>query len=426
MEQSHSHLVRIERLVPGGHGLGYLDEGVVFVPLTAPGDLISLKDLKRRRGVGFAECDQIVESSAERRIPPCPWFGDCGGCQWMHLDYGSQLRWKENIFRQALRGIARLEEQSVTVHPAPGEFQYRFRARLQIRGAAVGFYRRASNRIVPWERCLQLPETINLAVEYLRAWFVKKKAPSGLRSCEIALSPVDGSMTFHWLFSAGKDSGKASRMIMDGVQDRGFFKDIDLVGQTARDDRGKVILARGGSLPLEAAGVRMAASPGTFFQVHPAVNAVLVERTLQYLRSLGTASLLDLYCGNGNLSLPAAAAGIRTVGVESSKQAVLDALSVSGPNSRFVAMDAFRFLSQDSHGFDAVIVDPPRAGLPREVIRSLGTRRFSELIYISCEPSTLARDIARLTGDGYRIKGMELFDMFPQTSHSETMILMKG
>jgi 23S rRNA (uracil1939-C5)-methyltransferase len=169
----------------------------------------------------------------------------------------------------------------------------------------------------------------------------------------------------------------------------------------------------------------MSASPGTFFQVNPHINAVLVKRVLAHLRSMGATSLLDLYCGNGNFSLPAAATGIKTVGVESSLKAVLDAHSASGPDSRFIEMDTARFLAQDNEDRDAVIVDPPRTGLPREVAGLLGVKRFPLLIYVSCEPSTLARDLARLTGAGYVISNMELFDMFPQTSHSEVLVVMK-
>ena len=426
-KQVDSSPVRIEKLVPGGNGLGHLDDGVVFVPLTAPGDLVTLREIRRRRGVYFAELDKIIESSPERRDPPCPWFGLCGGCQWMHMDYGSQIRWKEDIFKQALRGIGHLKEQTaLRVHPTQSEFHYRFRARLQIKDSSIGFYRRASNSIVPWERCMQLPETLNSAVKDLRVWFEKNAAPSALTSCEIAVSPVDGSMTFHWILNRGKENSAASRMIMDGMEEIIDRKKVDLVGQAAHDSGGATIATRGGTLALEIDRIRMSASPGTFFQVHPDVNAVLVERTLSHLRAMGSLSLLDLYCGNGNFSLPAAAAGMKTVGVESSPGAVLDALSASGPDSRFIDMDTARFLAQDNEKHDAVIVDPPRTGLPREVAELLAAKKIPLLIYVSCEPSTLARDLARLTEAAYVISDIELFDMFPQTSHSEALVVMKG
>jgi len=419
--------VRIEKLVPGGSGLGHLDDKVIFVPLTAPGDLVAVREVRRRRGVYFAEPDKIIESSSERRSPPCPWFGRCGGCQWMHLDYGSQIRWKENIFKQAMRGIAHLIElPPIRVHRAPTEFQYRFRARLQIKGLAVGFYRRASNSIVAWEQCMLLPEIINSSVKNLRSWIKDNSASPKLRSCEVALSPVDGSLTLQWIFERYSGKNDAIRAVMDGMENILVGKNVHLAGQAAHDSHLGTIATRGGSLPLEVGGVRMAASPGTFFQVNPDVNSILVERTLAHLHSMGSLSLLDLYCGNGNFSLPAAAAGVKTVGVESSSGAVLDALAASGSNNRFIEMDTLRFLALDNEEPDAIIVDPPRTGLPRELVDLLGAKRSPLLIYISCEPSTLARDLARLTTAGYVISDIELFDMFPQTFHSETMVVMKG
>ena len=424
---SHTTPVRIEKLVPGGNGLGHLDDSVVFVPLTAPGDLVSVREVRRRRGVYFAEPDKVIESAPERRNPPCPWFGRCGGCQWMHMDYGYQIRWKEDIFRQALRGIAHLkEEPSILVHPAPSEFQYRFRARLQIKGSVVGFFRRGSNRIVPWDQCMLLPEALNSVVKDLRGWFKSNRAPQSLKSCEIALSPVDGSVTLNWVFDTVKGISGAARTIMDGIEGILAGEKMKIAGQAAQDSNGMTIEARGGSLPLEVDRVRMSASPGTFFQVNPDVNEILLKRVLTHLRSMGSHSLLDLYCGNGNFSLPAAASGMKAVGVESSPGAVADASSVAGAGCRFIEMDTSSFLTQDSESRDAVIVDPPRKGLPQNVVDLLGTKRIPLLVYVSCEPPTLARDLARLTEAGYVIGSIELFDMFPQTSHSEALVVMKG
>ena len=270
-----------------------------------------------------------------------------------------------------------------------------------------------------------LPEVLNSAVEDLRVWFKDNRALPTLRSCEVALSPVNGSLTLQWIFDGLKESSGAARVIMDGMENITAPKKVNLAGQAAHGPRGVTIATRGGSLPLEVDHIRMSASPGTFFQVNPDVNEVLVKSILTHLRSMGSLSLLDLYCGNGNFSLPAAAAGMKTVGVESSPGAVLDALSAAGPDSRFIEMDIARFLSQDNGDWDAVIVDPPRTGLPREVVNLLGTKRFPFLIYVSCEPSTLARDLVRLTVAGYVISDIELFDMFPQTSHSETLVVMK-
>ena len=399
----------------------------MFVPLTAPGDLVSLKDVQRRRGVYFAVYDEIIERSFERRDAPCPWFGLCGGCQWMHLNYEAQLRWKEDVFRQALKRIARFNEQpAIRVHPSPAEFGYRYRARLHIKGSEIGFHKRASRDIVPWEQCMLLPEMLNLVVKDLRQQLKDNGSPSTLRSCEAAVSPVNGSVSLTWSFKKDRGNRDAAIGVMDGLDKIAAIGNVDLAGQSAFDNSGKFITGRGGTLPLETGNILMRASPGTFFQVNPWINAILADRVLAHLRAAGTSTLLDLYCGNGNFSLPAAAAGIKTVGVETSQGAVRDARSVAEAGSRFVEKDVGSFLAEDSHEAEAVIVDPPRTGLPADVAAILGAQRFPCLIYVSCEPSTLARDLARLVEGGYSLTDMEIFDMFPQTSHFEALVVLKG
>ncbi len=344
----------------------------------------------------------------------------------MHLDYGPQIRWKGEIVKQVLRGVANIREwPALRMHPSPSEYHYRFRTRLQIRGSKVGFYRRASNVIVPWDRCLQLPATLNSAVHDIRTWLDSNGGFPGLASCEVALSPVDRSLTFDWNFSKRGKNRASIGKVMDGIEQVISGKQVEIAGQTAHDSEGKTMAARGGNLTLRSGSVHLSASPGTFFQVNPEVNDLLVQRVLDHIGSHGSTSLLDLYCGNGNFSLPASAAGLKTLGVESNNTAVLDARSSSGPHSRFVRMDAVNFLSRFKEDPDAVIVDPPRMGLPREMIHQLGIRRFPLLLYVSCEPSTLARDLARLTRAGYVIKNLELFDMFPQTFHAEMLAVMK-
>jgi 23S rRNA (uracil1939-C5)-methyltransferase len=343
------------------------------------------------------------------------------------MNYEAQLRWKEDVFRQALRRIAHFNEHPpVRVHPSPAEFGYRFRARLHIRGTEVGFHRRASRDIVSWEHCMLLPETLNLAVKDLRRQLKNNGSPSTLRSCEVAVSPVNGSVSLTWSFKKDKGNRDAAVGVMDGLDKVGEDGNVDIAGQAAFDSNRKFIAGRGGSLALEIGNILMRASPGTFFQVNSLINITLVERVLVHLRAAGITSLLDLYCGNGNFSLPAAAAGIKTVGVESSRGAVHDAVSAAGAGCRFVKKDVGRFLAADTYEAEAVIVDPPRTGLPADVAAILGARRFPHLIYVSCEPSTLARDLARLIEAGYACTDMEIFDMFPQTSHFETLIVLKG
>ena len=419
--------IRIEKLVAGGAGLGF-SERAVFVPLTAPGDLVVPEGVRKAKGAFFAQPGTLLEPGPERREPPCPWFGECGGCLWMHLDYPSQIRWKEAISSEAFSRIGNFREfRFESVWPSSMETGYRHRARLQVSGGKVGFFRRGTRKVVEWDRCLLLPEPLNVAFGVLRSLFRQSPPPIGLRSCEGAVSPVDGSVSFHWVLDGERVFGKELRRGMDRLEDGLAEHSIRVAGQVLRSSKGKVLAARGGPLRMGSPGSELLASPGVFFQVNPPVNRALVGRTLDVLKGRGISWLLDLYCGIGNFSIPAALAGIRVDGVESNPSAVRDARTVGCRNCCFHSADAGRFLNGmagQTEWWDAVLVDPPRTGLSLQLTRRLVKAPVGTLIYVSCDPGTLARDLAILTEGGYLVEKAELFDMFPQTPHGEILVVM--
>ncbi|UCG37994.1 MAG: class I SAM-dependent RNA methyltransferase [bacterium] len=421
--------VEIRKMVPGGSGLAFLDGNPLFVPLTAPGDVVIPERVRAARGVLFAQPGSILTSSPDRVEPPCPWFGRCGGCSWMHLRYEAQLRWKGSILLEALRGIGSITaDLPIAVRESPVTLGYRYRARLRISGGRAGFLRRGSGQVVAWDRCRILPDGLNEAVSTLRSLLDSAGGPPGRSvpvSCEVAMSPVDGAVSFLWDVERRRGSRSHVRALMDRLEGTARERGLEVAGQAARDGRGKLLLRRGGGIRLDAAGALLLASPGTFFQVNPAVNGLLVLRVMELLGERGTSSLLDLYCGNGNFSIPAALRGMDVLGVEASAPAVADAETAAAAGSTFRRMDVADFLARDSKSWDAAVLDPPRAGLPAPVTRLLTARKVPVLVYVSCEPSTLARDLARLTSAGYSIRRMELVDMFPQTFHAETLVVLE-
>jgi 23S rRNA (uracil1939-C5)-methyltransferase len=242
----------------------------------------------------------------------------------------------------------------------------------------------------------------------------------------VALSHVDGGLTLHWDLgresSPSRDLERAAASVENEFAGTGYRA----AGQVLLSAGGREQVVRGSALELKVRGSRLKASPGTFYQVNPWVNEVLVERVLDRLRMHGVRNLLDLFCGNGNFSVPAARAGIEIDGVDSSLTGIKDAMVVAGDNCRFHALDAGRFLDEKSGRWNAVLVDPPRAGLTNHVAGRLIALKAGTLVYVSCEPATLARDLALLVKGGYSIRNVELFDMFPQTSHAEVMVEMEG
>ena len=416
--------VRIEKMVHGGAGLGFAG-GPVFIPLTAPGDLVVPAAVRRAKGVLFAEPAEYLEYSPHRIQPPCPWFGECGGCQWMHLNYSHQMTQKETIVLETLARIGKLREPEIsTIHSSPLELAYRHRARLHIKAGEAGFFRRRSNTIVTWDHCILLPESLNRAVSALRSIISGNSLFHGMRSCEMAASTGDGELTFLWNLGRNPDHGQDLHKAVDDLESSLEAAGLRIVGQAVRDFEGAELIRLGAALELEVAGARLRASPGAFFQVNPWINQVVVGRVIRLLRSRGVSRILDLFCGNGNFSVPAARQGITADGVDSDPAAVRDASAAACEGCRFHAMDVECFLNDKVKIWDAVLVDPPRTGLPTGVTGRLIKMKIGVLVYISCEPATLARDLARLWEGGYRIRNIELFDMFPQTSHVEIMVEM--
>ena len=422
--------VRIKDLAPGGDGFGYFRDSPVFVSLTAPGDLVVPGDVKRSRGVLFASPAVILEESALRRDPPCPYFGDCGGCSWMHLPYSVQLEYKKRILMQVLERIGKVRTGTVrTIIPAPAEFKWRHRIRIHHSRGRLGFFKRYSRELVEWDRCLITPDLINRSVSLLREIFKdRSEVLDRVKWVEVALSPVDCGISLAWFFEAGFQGAgftdtisRCSEVLSAGQ--------ISLSAQSVFvKGRSGPVFSRGTPLKIKSAGSDLSASPGTFFQVNPRQNDHLVGKVLSILKNRSVKTLVDLYCGNGNFSLPCAEAGIQVTGVESAGGAVEDAKRASrGRNPRFVKSKVENYAGKlGVMKFDAVLVDPPRAGLPKQVREKVRMSGAATLVYVSCDPATLARDLAVLTGGGYRIVSIEPLDMFPQSHHLESVALLEN
>ncbi|UCF30718.1 MAG: class I SAM-dependent RNA methyltransferase [bacterium] len=430
MTLSHSERspVKVEKLVSGGDGLGVVDGQAVFVPLSAPGDVVVPTEVRRSRGTLFVDSCRIVVESPDRRPPPCPYFGQCGGCNWMHLPYDVQLVWKRAIVVETARRIGGLDIAGVeSVRPSASEFGWRYRARIHIRQGRLGFFRRRSHQLVSWETCLVLPETLNETVRVLRDLAFGETITEKIHSIEVAQSPVDGAVSLFWRLGAQAGSDGMVELlhrVSEALADQGIF----CAGQGhAVGDEGEPAAITGSPLKLCEGRWSTLASPGTFFQVNPSVNRQLVEEVLSILAEDDPGPVLDLYCGNGNFSIPAAGLGWQVVGVDSSRGATRDAAAAAGGAVRFVTDDVTRYVREpDGPVSGTVIADPPRTGLPGAVRRVLGEWSVKNLIYISCDAASMARDLMSLSDSGYRISRVRIFDMFPNSDHAETLVHLVG
>lgn len=439
----------IEKIIAGGVGLARLADGVVaMVPLTLPGERVVLRPRSRKKQFVQAELVEVVTPAAERRVPLCPHFGLCGGCDLQHADYPAQLALKEAILRELLlrSGISGAgEEFSFTVAGAPQESGYRQRIRLQVApDGRFGFHRPHSHEVVAVAHCPLAAPALNEMIAILRHEEAARRLCDHATAVECILSPAEDRVvllihTTRPVRAADRQYATALCATSDKLKGILFSVPGKALGPAitrksgADDATEPSSFAIRFTLPATLAGrdLHLTVEPGGFSQVNPEQNEAMIATLLAWLDLAGSERVLDLFCGMGNFSLPLALRARSVVGMDLQGAAIRSArrnAELNGlANCRFEkcgAEEGAQKLVTAGEKFDVVLLDPPRAGC-REVIPHLATLGASRLVYISCDPATLTRDLGLLVQQGYAIDRMRLVDMFPQTHHLETMVLLR-
>jgi 23S rRNA (uracil1939-C5)-methyltransferase len=377
--------VRIERIVPGGAGLGHAGGRTIFVGLAAPGDLLRVRIEQTRGQVAFASITEVIEPSQSRVEPPCPYFGRCGGCDFQQLDYGAQLEAKVSIVRDCLRRIARIEPpQDIPITAPPDAWHYRARAQWQYDPLRrrLGYFERGSHRVCDVVECPVLVRPLQEALARLRQEMMDDSLPEETEFHAVAgaegatLAPPPGP----------NDPGEAGLRIGD------FHYRFNAEG---------------------------------FFQINHELLPALIAAALEGAQG---ERAVDLYCGVGLFTLPLAQRFAHVTGVESSPTAIRYAGSnLSDAHLSHVSFecakvsDWLRTNAPLGAPVDFLLLDPPRAGAEDDAIKSIITLAPKRIAYVSCDPATLARDLKHLTEARYRLDAVAAFDMFPQTHHVETV-----
>ncbi|HEX9191978.1 MAG TPA: class I SAM-dependent RNA methyltransferase [Candidatus Deferrimicrobiaceae bacterium] len=403
METGTGNLHRVKTVAPvyGGYALARLEGiGVLFVRWALPGEELLVRIGERKRDYAFAEAVAVLAPSPHRVDAPCEVFGDCGGCQIQNADYPYQLEMKREVLSEAFRRIGRME-----VDPScapPGEpFGYRYRGQFKTDGEAVGFFAERSRRLVPVSRCPLMVDAINRALPALRG--LGEFAPAG----EIHLAS-DGARVAAWL--------------------PGVRFDPRIAGRAGEGLHGIVFEDRAwgeGTVTLPLDGLPYSVSPRSFFQANWRMNLALVGRLASLLAGAPEGRVLDLYAGAGNFALPLARRCGEVVAVEGESRAFADLRENvrrnALPNVLAVAsrVEAYRPVGR----FDAVVLDPPRAGLSPKALSLVRRIAAGRILYVSCNPSTLARDIRALS-DRYEMAVLEMHDFFPNTHHVEALAVL--
>ena len=429
--------VTIERLVFQGDGLGRLPDGrVIFVPTTAPGDEVEVRIVEDRGHFVRGAAVDIRAASPLRVDPPCRHFGTCGGCQWQHLGYPAQRDWKRRILEELLVRVGKLEGVPVAPVIDPGApWEYRGRAQCKVIGGArpcIGFHQRETNRVVDIDRCPLLEPRLNALLHAIR----RMKHPSffslfqRLREAWMALGMGTGEMLLS-LFARAQDRG-ALRLAFHTLQATvPELRGLALLEGDPRQGPRLVDWAGSEVLHEQVGDARFRIGATAFFQVSGLAAGRLTSLVLDAAKLTGAERVLELYCGAGTFTVPLARRAREVVGVEANPATAADGernLRENGCAAGRIVQEqveqALPSLAAEGQ-WDLVLLDPPRQGCSRAVVDRLVGMRVPRIIYVSCDPSTLARDLGMLVRGGYRCAQVRPIDLFPQTFHLEIVATLE-
>lgn len=400
--------VTIEKLVYGGAGLAHHEGKVVFVPFSVPGDRLVVRKGEEKKSFIRAEIVRIVTPGKGRTPPACAHFKKCGGCHWQQLDYIKQVDAKRKILEEMFHHrFPPTRELLIRVRACPQPYGYRSRARVQLRGtgerASVGFFRPGSHAVEDIENCPLFRNSLNEALSSLRQFKIKVDTDARPQEMDLACSEEEDA----WA------TARTAPPTDEGI--------TTLMGTRRREE---VILKR------KVGGYIYDVTATVFFQA----NDLMIEELVGLVQILaGEATpgqALDLFAGVGLFSLPLAARFNSVVAVENSPPASRlcsrNAKNAGLNNIENVCADVAAWLkTYQSSGVDLIVLDPPRTGTGAEVMKQISRLAPKNIIYVSCDPQTLIRDLAVITPREYRIRLVEGLDLFPQTYHFETVVRLE-
>lgn len=414
--------LEVEKLTFGRWGIGRAGGKVVFVKGGLPGEVLDVEIIEEKKKYSEAEVRSILKPSPERIQPPCPVFDRCGGCQWQHLKYRSQLKAKEEILKETLERIGGLRGVEIEpIVPSPEQYGYRDRATLSVwlqKGKCrVGYFEERSHRRVAIEHCPIASEPINRAISCLSRTLPLIRYPD--YDLETIYISSDGNTAYVSLVPGRNEENQGKLdALCNRLRESTETESISIIG----DDENE--------FEFNLLGLRFYSTPSLFVQANEEINESLIKTVIEWAELRGDEKILDLYSGIGNFSLHLAMRVKEAVGVEVNEKAVKlaekSAKVNSISNASFRALPSELFVKETlikDERFDLVILDPPREGA-KAVIPNLAQLSPEKIIYVSCDPPTLARDLRKLGELNYRTIKVRPFDMFPQTYHIESVALL--
>lgn len=437
-QKSANSIINIEclRLSSDGSGVGYHEGKATFVPGLLPGEIGRTQIVEEKKNWQRGKLLSIIMESEDRVMPPCTVFGTCGGCQLQHLDYEKTLEWKRRWVEDALSRIGKVDLENVKIHPTIGmdePWRYRNKARVHYgTQRTLGYYQEKSNSTVQFSDCLLISEQMNGWIRVVREQLEKD------------LNSDVATVTFR------ENSRGKGIVILNPVRDDKFLKEtlgneaegtlniglqyeenqsaLQAIWEVNKKGTPEILYGED-DFSEEHLGFEFKISPLAFLQVNPIQTRKLYNTVLQWASLSKEKVVWDLYSGIGTITLALAAKAKKVWGIEENPYAVEDAWKNAEHNQidnvEFIAGKVEDTFQQITERPDIVVLDPPRAGAHRKVLERLIELEPSRIIYVSCDPGTLARDLGILQCGGYQVDEVQPVDMFPWTNHVETVVCLQ-
>lgn len=430
MKNSNDITGEITNLAFGGEGILRHENLVIFVPFTAIGDLVVCRITKRKKNFAHAELVELLNPSPERIKPLCPYFGTCGGCQLQHIDYKAQLEHKQQTVVDGLKRIAHLPIESIPpTNPAETQWAYRRHITLTLKtnpqGTLSAGYIATDHSFLPITHCPIFTTPEDPIINQINAFVNQLKYPPNCEGKATILKHTTKAaylISFHFEYKPENVTALAQKFMTShpnwaGVllKAPGFFQVYGLASsQLIMDD------------------LSITFSPEAFIQNHPEQSSKIYRSIYQIAQSVAKGPILDLYCGIGITSLMMARVGYSVVGVESNREAIklaqLNSKNNRAENVSFIKADVKEILPKllEQYTPSLVVINPPRQGLEKEIVKMLIRNSVKDIVYVSCMPATLARDLKEMCPEHYQVVACQSYDMFPQTAHVETVVHLKS
>jgi len=428
-------VAKVESLDHEGRGVARVDGKAIFIEGALPGERVEYASYRKKPKFEQATMVRPITQSSQRVKPRCEFFGVCGGCSMQHLEASAQVAAKQRVLEDNLWHIARIRPEIVYPAVQGPTWGYRYRARLSVRqvprlgGVLVGFHEKKSSYIADMRSCEILPPQVGHKLTLLRQLIAELSAPDRIPQIEVAVTQDRTVLVVRHLVPLTPSD--VSTLLAFG-EAQGFSMwaqpgGPDTVHPLAKGEARELFYT------LPEFGLRLAFRPTDFTQVNVDINRLLIRRAMLLLDPQPGERIADLFCGLGNFSLPIARRGAHVVGVEGSAALVARAASNAAANglaalSEFSVANLFEATPQSIAALgrlDKMLIDPPREGAIA-VVKALGDSAPRRLVYVSCNPGSLARDAAVLVHEkGYRLRGAGVANMFPHTSHVESIALFE-